>query len=273
MALMEFEYNSRALDMNAKCLVILPQREQGIGMEGTDAAGQGERYPVLWLLHGASDDYSIWLRRTSVERYVSTLGLAVVMPAVHLSRYSNMVHGPRYFDYVTEELPEVLAGAFPLSVKREDNFVAGLSMGGYGALKMGLSLPERYAAIGCFSSGNLIHWPAGRSLVGRERASGKPTVNLSVYGTDDPMERIGDPEFDAFTMAEEAERKGSPLPRIFHACGTEDFLLDNARLTADWFRAHPAFDYSYYEAPGAHTWEFWDQWLQTFLAWLKPELA
>ncbi|HML45193.1 MAG TPA: alpha/beta hydrolase family protein [Clostridia bacterium] len=246
----------------------MPQREQGIGVRG--AADDATRYPVLWLLHGASDDHTIWLRRTSIERYVAPLGLAVVMPSVHLSRYANMAHGPRYFDYVTRELPEALGGVFPLSRRREDNYVAGLSMGGYGAMKMGLAFPDQYAAIGCFSSGNLIR-QGTLTMLNRQRTSGKASMLEAVYGVTDPVSLMGDPQSDLFAMAEAAEASGHALPRIFHACGTEDFLLDNARLTAQWFAAHPAFAYTYREGPGSHDWAFWDLWIQTFLAWLFPE--
>ena len=108
MALLTIDHFSEALNLSHTCTVILPQETRGqIGMTGTVAASGGG-YPTLWLLHGRTDDHSIWLRRTSIERYVAPLGLAVVMPAVHLSRYTNMVHGGRYWDYISEELPALL---------------------------------------------------------------------------------------------------------------------------------------------------------------------
>ena len=267
MALMQVDFFSRTLGVCCQANVILPQREQGIGMDGSGGTGS---YPVLWLLHGASDDHTIWLRRTSIERYVSSLGLAVVMPNAHLSSYSNMAHGLRYFDFFTDELPEIMSDFFPLSRKREDNFVAGLSMGGYGAMKLGLSRPDLYAAIGCFSAGNFIYRPFSNQAR-PARLSGKASRNLAVFGVEDMQALKGNPEFDHFAMAEKAMAENQPLPRIFHACGTEDFLIDNARLTADWFKAHPQFDYTYREGPGIHSWDFWDEWIQHFLRWLFPK--
>lgn len=93
------------------------------------------KHPTLYLLHGLSDDHTIWLRRTSIERYVASMGLAVVMPAVHRSFYTDMDKGYRYWTFISEELPALARSFFPLSDKREDNFAAGLSMGGYGAFK------------------------------------------------------------------------------------------------------------------------------------------
>src|SRR5690606_35149889 len=110
-----------------------------------------KKHPVLYLLHGLSDDDTIWLRRTSIERYVAGLGLAVVMPNVHRSFYADMAYGGQYWTFLTEELPRVAGDFFPLSDAREDNYVAGLSMGGYGAFKWALSYPERFAAAGSLS--------------------------------------------------------------------------------------------------------------------------
>lgn len=270
MALMELEYVSKALGMQTTCLVILPEREAGIGMQGQ--AVKKERYPVLWLLHGASDDCSIWLRRTSVERYVESLGLVVVMPQVHLSRYHNMAHGPRYMDFIAQELPEVLGGVFPISTKREDSFIAGLSMGGYGALMLGMAHPERYVAVGCFSAGNLMY-AENSSYNSALRPSGHAPVFEAVYGTRDVVPLRGNPAYDLFAMAEAAETAGTPLPRVFHACGTEDVLLDNARMTAEWFGKRPAFDYTYMEGPGGHSWQVWDDLIQTYLDWIQPDLT
>jgi putative tributyrin esterase len=156
---------------------------------------------------------------------------------------------------------------FALSAKREDNWVAGLSMGGYGALSLGLSRPDVFSAIGCFSAGNMNLW-ANRPA--RPRKSGKASRDMTVFGVEDRKELFGDINFDCFTKAEAAIQKGRPLPRIFHCVGDKDFLNENAHATADWFKAHPQYDYSFREGPGAHTWEFWDEWVQRFLAWLLP---
>ncbi|GHU86848.1 tributyrin esterase [Spirochaetia bacterium] len=268
MALMEVDFFSQTLGLNCQANVIIPQSSSGIGVKGSS---KQDRYPVLWLLHGASDDHTIWLRRTSIERYVSHLGIAVVMPAAHLSGYVNMAHGPKYADFFTGELPQIMQDFFPLSNKREDNYVAGLSMGGAGALSLGLSRPDVFSAIGCFSAGNLnVRDTSGAPRAGVQRKSGKASRDLAVYGVEDRAKLLGNPEYDCFAKAEAAIAAGKILPRIFHSIGTEDFLYDNAKKTEAWFKSHPQFDYTFHEAPGAHTWEFWDEWVQKFLKWLLP---
>lgn len=259
MALMQVDFFSDVLGLSCEATVILPQQEQGIGMEGSK---QQQNYPVLWLLHGMSDDHTIWLRRTSIERYVSELGIAVVMPNAHLSFYSDMAHGPAYFTFMTKELPAIMRGFFPLSEKREDNFICGLSMGGYGAMKLGLTLPDRYAAIGCLSAGNFPH------LKPQDGASDTDALLNTIFDRPHWNDLIGT-EADLYLPAARALSSGKPLPRIYHVCGTEDFLISNVRDTRDWF-ANKAFDYSYREAPGNHNWDFWDCWIQDFLQWLLP---
>ena len=152
MAYMQVEMFSQALHMAVGVDVILPQPVKNeIGLESGEKTDQ--KYPTLWLLHGATDDQTTWQRRTSIERYVAPLGLAVVMPSAHLSSYTDMAHGGAFYTYIVEELPVLMRQFFPLSEKREDNFIAGNSMGGYGAMKIGINNPDRYAAIGCFSAG------------------------------------------------------------------------------------------------------------------------
>lgn len=268
MALLELNLYSNVLGMNCRVHVILPQKKQEIGLAAA-AEKEAERWPVLWLLHGASDDDTSWLRRTSIERYVSSMGLAVVMPSVHLSMYANMVHGGRYMDYVAEELPEILYQMLPLSDRREDNYIAGQSMGGYGSMKIGLTFPERYAAIGCFSSGNFIH--LGR-LDKPEFGSRGADRNRTVFGVDD-MKQLAGTEHDLFELARRnLEKKPSALPGIYHVCGDQDFLLDIAREMRDWFEKNgKQYDYSYREGPGGHEWDFWDVWIQDFLKWLAEK--
>ena len=109
MALMHVNFFSNALGMCVACDVILPQKT---------APEHG--FKTLWLLHGMSDNHTIWGRRTSVERYVDKYDLAVVMPNGHLSSYANMAHGGKYFTYIADELPKIMRGFFPLSARRAE---------------------------------------------------------------------------------------------------------------------------------------------------------
>src|SRR5215211_49897 len=146
MILNEVNFFSEALHMSSRMLVLIPQRTQAERM-----SGRRPHYRTLYLLHGRTDDHTAWQRQTSIERYVEGLNLVVVMPAVHLSFYTDMAHGGKYWQFISEEVPTLVRELFSLSSDRKDNFVAGLSMGGYGAFKMALTHPDRFAAAASLS--------------------------------------------------------------------------------------------------------------------------
>lgn len=145
MAWLEAHFYSNVLGLSCAMNVLLPESAQGVGSDASGWDGESE-LPVLYLLHGVSDDHTIWMRRTSLERYAAGKRLAIVMPAVHRSYYSNQKYGYDYLKFVGEELPQICRRFFRISARREDNFVAGLSMGGYGAMKVGLNYPDRFGA-------------------------------------------------------------------------------------------------------------------------------
>jgi len=261
MALIHCDFFSDVLGLSCSMCVILPQRTSGqIGMTG--AAG-ADRHPTLWLLHGMSDDHTIWQRRTSIERYVAPLGLAVVMPAAGRSYYTDMAHGHAYWTHISEEVPAVARAFFPLSEAREDNFAAGLSMGGYGAFKLALRQPERFAAAASLS-GALDAAGIGARVTPDRRAE-----MANVFGD---LGAIAGGDNDLFALAERAARSGGPSPALFQWCGTEDFLYDdNVR-----FRRHAealGLNLTYRDGPGGHEWACWDAQIQTVLAWLPLKRA
>jgi len=256
MAHLTVEFFSNVLGKCMTMEVILPQSTTTqIGMNGSDA---GDTYPVLYLLHGMSDDHSIWLRRTSIERYVSELGIAVVMPNADLSFYTDMKIGGRYWTYLSEELPAICRGFFPrISPKREDTFAAGLSMGGYGAWKLGLRCPEKFAAVASLSGCLDIVSAVKRNLVG------SPVYWNSIFGS---VEELQGSEDDLLAVAEKTA--ASPYPVALYACcGTEDFLYRENQTAVSRIRSL-GMDLTYEEGPGAHTWEFWDTYIQKILKWL-----
>ena len=261
MALIHSNFFSEELQMCVSCEVILPQRS-----EASDAiAPADEKYKTLYLLHGFSDDETIWQRRTSIERYVTPLGLAVVMPCGHVSAYADMAHGGRYYSYISKELPAIMRSFFPLSDRREDNYICGLSMGGAGAMKIGLNNIEAFSAIGCLSAG------ARNNVSDAALTPKQKQRNEMLYG-----ERgIAGTEEDVFGAAQRALESGKPLPRIYHTCGTEDFILPAALKTKEFFEAMPGnpFGYEYEADKGVHSWEYWDEHIQHFLSFLqlKPQ--
>lgn len=256
MALMQCSFFSDTLGVCCSMNVILPQNTRNqIGMTGR--AGTQRKHPVLYLLHGMSDDHSIWLRRTSIERYVSDLGLAVVMPAVNRSYYTDMAHGARYWTFISQELPVIAESFFPLSSRREDTFAAGLSMGGYGAFKLALARPEKFAAAASLS-GALDPEALAEQLSERRRE------HLDTFGTKS-MRRTGD---DLYHLARKLAKSGGPKPRLYQCCGQQDFLYPDNVKFRDAARKLK-LDLTYEEGPGSHEWGYWDTSIQRVLSWFN----
>src|SRR5512140_1139055 len=256
MILSEVNFFSESLGMRSTLGIILPQR-----LLADTAHKRRARYRTLYLLHGHSDDHTAWQRWTSIERYVEGMNLAVVMPSVHLSFYTDMVHGGNYWQFISEEVPAVVRDLFPLSRKREDNFVAGLSMGGYGAFKLALTYPDRFAAAASLSGAldisevvkandepDNVAWPASMR---------------NVFGK---LGKVPGSKHDLFTLAKQAA-ESETKPRLYQCCGTEDFLYSDNVGFRDYIQTL-SFDYTYEEAPGEHNWALWDMMIQNVLAWL-----
>ena len=254
MALIQMTFASDALKMNMEATVLLPENAGSmIGMESR----AGGKCPVLYLLHGMTDDHTIWERRTSIERYVSALNLAVVMPEGHLGWYTDMQVGPRYFTYISDELPRLCQSLFPqISARREDTFVAGLSMGGYGALKCGLKRPDVFShAAGLSSAADIQNGFANKDPWRRQ-------MWIDLFGDAKTAAAQGN---DLFTLASQPANSASA--RFFMWCGTDDGLYDaNVRLRDRLLAT--GYDLSWSQGPGGHSWEKWDEQIQNVLAWL-----
>ncbi|WP_135555472.1 alpha/beta hydrolase [Paenibacillus cymbidii] len=239
---MQARFNSDTLGMVASIHALVPK-------------GEGP-FPTLYLLHGLSDDDSIWQRRTSIERYADAHNIAVIMPFGMRSFYADMAHGYKHYTYIAEELPAVVEGLFPLSKRREDRFVAGLSMGGYGAFKFALNRPDRFAAAASLSG--------ALDIVTREKEA--PYEFDIIYGVEGRKKLEGSMN-DLFHLAKTVAASGGPMPKLYQSCGTEDFLYaDNVRFR-DYVRTLP-FDYYYEEEPAVHEWGYWDRQIVKVLNWL-----
>jgi S-formylglutathione hydrolase FrmB len=256
MALLDIHFRSHVLDFQTAAYVVLPEEAL------RRAQAQGRKMKVFYLFHGRTDDHTNWLRNSRIEQHAEAAGIAVVMPNAHRSFYTNMARGFRYFDFVTEEVPELMCAMLPISNEREDTFVAGLSMGGYGAMKAALTKPEKYAAVASLSAVYDLPLP------------GRPDSELpelrDVFGD---LDAIKGSEHDLYALVERL-RNVPQKPRIFQCCGTEDFLYDSNVEFRDHVRSlNFALDYTYEEGPGDHVWPYWDTMIQRVLSWLEPNLC
>ena len=250
------DFYSDALGMSTSMRVLLPHPKPAAIQ--TDGSVQALKHPTLYLLHGLFDDHTTWHRLTAIERYAEPLGLAVIMPAVHRGFYTDMALGYRYWTFVSEELPALAHAFFPLSGAREDNFAAGLSMGGYGAIKLALTHPARYAAAASLS---------GALDIVRSARGGEPAWQAELERIFGDLDRLEGSDHDLFHLAERVAKSNLVKPLLYQCCGTEDFLYpDNVR-----FRRHAEalnLPLTYEEGPGEHEWGYWDRQIQSVLAWL-----
>ena len=222
--------------------------------------------PVLYLLHGLHGNETDWMRYSALERYAQKYRLVVVMPGAGRSFYMDMLHGPAYGTYVSKELPELIESYYPVSKDREHRFIAGLSMGGYGAVRIALENPERYARCGTFSG----------ALCLEERTDGEWGVDgsglkkevLDICGGEEGLLKA---PCSLRALGDIALREKKPLPEIYQECGTEDFLYRANQLFLKYFKGRIPIEY--HERPGAHTWEFWDIAICNFLETLPLEKA
>lgn len=260
MALIQMNLMSSALMRTVNVTVILPTDK----LLAPGAARREGPCQTLYLLHGLLGSEYDWVTGTPIRRWAEERDLAVVMPAGENSHYVDRTDARADFGaFVGSELVELTREIFPLSRRREDTFVAGLSMGGYGALRNGLKYSERFGAIGAFSV------PDPLETVKRLRAeSGRLTESRrffeSCFG---PAERLAGSDKDLLALAETLCREKRALPRLFLACGDGDPLLPGNRRLAAALRAL-GFSARYEESEGGHDWDFWTAALRSLLDWL-----
>ncbi len=215
MAHIDCSFFSTSLNKNAHVIVFIPttSADDFLNDVKTDYFEGEKRFPTMYLLHGSYGDCMDWLRFTGIERYAQDKGVAVVMPSAENSMYVDMEYGEKYLTYVTKELPEFMTKMFPLSEKREETYVAGLSMGGLGAMRCAIERPELYGYAASLSGA------VDRKLMSKDEPylAKMPTTYTAAVGMP-----AGDDLFECLKAKVEA---GAELPKLYMSCGTEDFLF------------------------------------------------
>ena len=244
MALVELNFFSPVLEQQSRVLVALPELSE---LDGTPLK-------TVWMLHGYSGNCTDWQRLSGIERHAVSRRVAVVMPDAENSFYADMAFGKPWFTYLTKELPEYLMRVLPLSDRREDCFIGGLSSGGYGAMKIGLTFPERFSAIACLSAYNI---PEDFSWQYADKPEGWRRMFRLCYGDLFPDGMMGS-EHDLWTLADHVRKSGASRPRIYHVWGDRDVARRGALIMNRFFTESADFDYFGKEYPGVHDFDFWD---------------
>ena len=266
MALLNCHMYSHALFSNISFNVCLPTPTSGDKVN-YDTLEQDYGYqdglPVAYLLHGMYGDANSWLRFSNVDRYAQDRRIAVVTCSAGNSFYQNMAVGQAWETFFTKELPAYMRTLFPISTRREDTFIGGFSMGGYGAWHLGLAAPEVFSKAASMSGALDIV-----SLYGNQAnvPSPSPFDWKAMFGAPEALEGSGS---DLFAQYRHCVETGC-VPALYQACGTEDFLYQMNQSVRKRLLAMGC-GLTYSEGPGGHDWTFWDREIGNVLDWFLKD--
>lgn len=264
MALVTLNFESRCLGNNSTVSIILPDLPHK--MEPRDFYGSGKKYKVLWLLHGTFGDHSDWIRKSNIELYACEQDLIVVMPSGLNADYVNwptFATGFNMYDFLFDELMPLVYNWFPASDKREDNFIAGLSMGGAGACVYALNHPEKFAGAAVLSA---YPWDMEQRVNVDPSDPGYLRRHNSVNNAGG-MEAYLASYQNTRRILTEKVAAGEDLPKLYFCCGEDDFLYDGYmefKAYAQSIGLKAKFEE---EAGYTHEWRFWDKYIQRALAY------
>lgn len=251
MGILHLDFMSEKLGYQNSLYVVLPDCVR----YGKKPAG------ILYLLHGGTGNGLDWLRYSSIERYSWPYELAIVIPEMDGSCfYADMVHGYSYFSYLTEELPNAVSALLPILKDVNKRYVAGFSMGGYGAYKWAFNKPDYFTAAANLSGVSFITDILGDS---RHQLPAKQAMIECNWGS---LENLRGSISDSRSWIDNADANKTPLPKLFAAIGTEDFSYN---LCQDYlaYCKQMGIPIHYEEMKGGHEWEVWDEMIKRFLAW------
>ena len=260
MAIIEVNFISKCLMRTVTLNAIIPVDKFG------PQAENAEQKPLktLYLLHGIFGNYTDWVNGTRIQAWAEANDLAVIMPSGENRFYlDDEKSGELYGEFIGKELVEFTRKLFPLSDKREDTFIAGLSMGGYGAIRNGLKYAENFGCVIGLSAA-LVHdtW--------KDADNSAPIFTFrrnyyeAIFGEYD---KVKGSDKDPKALLLKLKEEGRPVPKMYLCCGTEDGLVTANRDFRDFLNEN-GVDLTYVEGPGKHDWVFWDTYIKKVLDWL-----
>lgn len=264
MAVIQMTFFSQKLMRTVPAVVILPADKWN---DKGETAEEGKLYSTLYLLHGVFGSCTDWLYNTRIQQYAEEHDLAVVMPSGENAFYVDQekMHN-LYGEYIGEELINITRRMFPLSQKREDTYIGGLSMGGYGALRNGLKYRNTFGAILVLSAALVTDDAPKRTndsglfIESRDYAE-------AVWGD---LAALSDSDMNPKILVRQAKEEGGNLPDIYMACGEEDSLLTVNKEMADFLRGN-GLNVRFETGPGGHDWKFWDARIGEAVGWLPAK--
>lgn len=252
MALIQVNYMSKALFRLVPLNVILPV-DRFNADNNEYMTKKDQKFKTLYLLHGLLGNYTDWVSRTRIQQWAEEKNLAVVMPSGDNAFYfKSRTPWNDYEAFIGDELPAITRQMFPLSDKREDTFIAGLSMGGYGALRNGIVFSDTFSHVIGLSSALHIFDDLSEE------------ANIGLF---DNLEEASKTNLNPKIAAEDMFREKREIPKFYMSCGRQDDLLGVNVDFRDFLRKNGA-DVTWDEEDGGHDWDFWDSQIKKVLDWL-----
>ena len=257
MALLEMTFAANTLERWTEATVILP-----VESAGPVPVQKPEKFPTLYLLHGYSGNSKDWLTYSNIRGLAEAHNLAVVMPSGENGFYVDNPEFSLHYGQFIRELVDFTRKMFPLSDKREDTFIAGLSMGGFGAMRNGFANNDLFGKIGALSGAYILE-----DIIGLKEGERSGIADYGYYRrVFGDLQTVMESDSNPLVCAANAKSTGT-LPDVFMACGTEDFVIENNRRMRDGLEKL-GIPFQYHEGPGIHDWKFWGEWLPKLVDWL-----
>lgn len=260
MAIIEVNFISKCLMRTVTFNAIIPVDKFGPQTENAEQ----KPLKTLYLLHGIFGNYTDWVNGTRIQAWAEANDLAVIMPSGENRFYlDDEKSGELYGEFIGKELVEFTRKLFPLSDKREDTFIAGLSMGGYGAIRNGLKYAENFGCVIGLSAA-LVHDTWKNADNSAPIFTFRRNYYEAIFGEYD---KVKGSDKDPKALLLKLKEEGRPVPKMYLCCGTEDDLVTANRDFRDFLNEN-GVDLTYVEGPGKHDWVFWDTYIKKVLDWL-----
>lgn len=271
MALITVDFFSKCLLRTMTFNAIIPLDKINFHGEKLESTSQTKPLKTLYLLHGIFGNYTDWISGTRIQRWAQERNLAVIMPSGDNHYYVDCVAtGEEYGKFIGEELVDFTRRLFPLSDQREDTFIGGLSMGGYGAIRNGLKYHDTFGRICSLSAG---FNDRGQQLTKESESSTIYTNRRSFFeAINGDLSSVKGSDRDCRALVLELKKQGKEIPKFYLCCGTEDHLLEKNRVYANFLKENQV-DVTYEEGAGSHEWDFWDRYIYKILEWLPLEVS
>ena len=269
MAVFQVSFMAETLGRTVPIIVILPTDK--VYLPDMPRREEGKPYKTLYLLHGIIGDCTDWIYGTRIRRWAEERDLCVVMPSGDNMFYLDQENdGNCYSEFIGRELVEFTRKTFPLSDKREDTYIGGLSMGGYGAIYNGLKYSDTFGAIVGLSSALIVDDTLPIEDPDPKFPSDRTDFKKHVFGND--LEAVVRSEKNPKVLLSRLLDEKKEIPKLYLACGDDDFLREKNDDFVEFLKEN-GVEYIYETGPGDHEWDFWDTHIKNALDWLPLEKA